>query len=112
MLLFCLNTAKGQINQSYLQLILGTWVKEGETIDYRWEFNQQGTINMFDENQIYARFNWQIVTEQVLNGLTINSLTLTNVDDPSQELIMEIGCINSQEMYLRSPNVPIRFVRQ
>ena len=111
-LMFCLCTAKGQTNQTYSQLIIGTWVKEEETFDYRWEFNQQGTMNMYEDNQVYATYNWQIDTEQTQSGLIISSLILTNTNNENEVLVMEIGGINSQEMYLRSPNIPIRFIKQ
>ena len=90
-----------QQEQSYEELIQGTWVSEGNTFDYRWVFSEDNTVIRYSENQIYKSFTWQISPEPTPSGLTISYLILTNSEDPDDKYEYQIVGISSEEMRLQ-----------
>lgn len=80
------------------ELIIGTWVEENSTYDYRWVINSAQVLK-YSDNQIYATYTWQI-NQSTTNGLTSSYLKLTNIIDPADVSEFEISGLDETNLYL------------
>ena len=87
--------------QSYEQLIVGTWVEENGTYQNRYEFQENYMVTDYYKNQVYKTFTWQISPEPTPSGLTISYLILTNNEDPDDKYEYQIVGISNEEMRLQ-----------
>jgi hypothetical protein len=96
MLLFSFKIYQNQSQDNVL--IIGTWIEENSTYDYRWVINSTQVLK-YSDNKIYGTYIWQI-NESTTNGLTSSYLKLTNVQDPSDISEFEISGLDDENLSL------------
>ena len=55
------------------QLIIGTWVAEGETLSSRWVFDANGKCTKYDDNEVYGVYNYQFSTTTPQCGIDVDT---------------------------------------
>ena len=90
------------------ELIIGTWIPEGTTDDNRLVFKENGTVEDYDEDIIFATYYWTIYKETspvcgevVPVSSNYSYLREENVADPNDVYCYEIMALNNEILQLR-----------
>ena len=90
--------------QQYQEDILGKWIPEGENIENRWEFTQDGMCFKYSKEVIYASYQYRITKNPskcgiIHDGASFSYLELS--DTISQRILCyEIDILNNKKMSL------------
>lgn len=91
-------------------LLTGTWVIEGSTIDDKWVFNSDGTMQEYADNQVDISYSWVVLNSNTPSGIRISHLEIVNITDTSERYIYEINMLNEEKLvlvYQRGDNMGI-----
>ncbi len=82
------------------QLIIGTWVGEGNTYNYRDVYHSNKTMTDYTEGGNTETYYWAIYTATTESGLKSSTLIVRNTQDPTDEWRYKIDVINNERMIL------------
>jgi len=118
MISYCCKAQQVSDEKNDANLLAGTWVAEGATLNDKWVFSVNGTMQEYTYNRIETNFSWKI-TNSTNSGVKSKYLKLTNTIDPNDVYNYEISILNKEKMvliYQRKNNMgiskPITFIKQ
>lgn len=92
--------AQQTIPTNFENLIVGTWVAEGNPTSYYFVYESNGVVKRYNENSLYKTYNWTIIESFTANGLKKYHLKLVNSTNSNEIDIHEIDTLNTERMVL------------
>jgi len=87
-------------SQECENLIIGTWVGQGNSINYRDVYHSNRTMTDYTEGEVTKTYYWNISTHLTQSGITISKLLMQNTQNTEDEWTYEITALNDDKMVL------------